>query len=708
MKTRPAGDQLKFQSAATGEHVIDTYLEASEKGGRTLPDLLDDLFTGSGTIRTDLFEWRVSNNQLQTRTGDYVDPETGWVNVENYFANRGVFSTGATYSNLDVVQVSDNSVYLANLTAPTQYASEAAFEAAGHTKLIDIAQLNAAVANAQAAQSAAEAAEGNAAASETTATNKAGEAAADAAQTAADRIAVAADAAQVAADKAAVASDKSATETAKTASEAAQAASEAALDSFDDRYLGSKASAPTLDNDGNALLEGALYWNSASKDMWVYNGAAWEAIELSAADILARLSTVDGPGSGLDADTVDGVGLAGLVQRPQIISDATDLDAIADGFYAWNGSAPANAPTTYAMCLAFSDGVRQHQLAWGSTSGRIWVRRNNSGTWAAWTNIWTNSNDGAGTGLDADKLDGQHGSFYQNAANLNAGTIPQARIAASDILTLMQTVDGASSGLDADLLDGYEASAFARLNTSPTFTGLTLTGWMTSTTGMNVSNDCWIETDDTSRHTRFIVKRADTGVTAWFGIPSWDLDGLYIYGPTATGSHTAAKYTNGTWSLYSDGLERLKILSSGRTQILSGVTINGTADGTAVATAAEYRNNTADKLLSVDQVWSAMAEVTLSDAATISWNMDNGIDFKVTLGGNRTLANPTNVQVGKKGRLRVLQDGTGSRTLSFGANFKFANGTAPTLTTTASAADVLFYDCVSATEIIVSALGDVK
>lgn len=69
--------------------------------------------------------------------------------------------------------------------------------------------------------------------------------------------------------------------------------------------------------------------------------------------------------------------------------------------------------------------------------------------------------DGSGSGLDADLLDGQHGSFYQNASNLNAGTIPSGRLDANDLLTLIKTVDGSGSGLDADLLDG-QSSAFYR------------------------------------------------------------------------------------------------------------------------------------------------------------------------------------------------------------------------------------------------------
>ncbi len=68
--------------------------------------------------------------------------------------------------------------------------------------------------------------------------------------------------------------------------------------------------------------------------------------------------------------------------------------------------------------------------------------------------------DGSSSGLDADKLDAQEGSFYRNAANLNAGVIPAARIAAADLLTLLKTVDGTGSGLDADTLDGQEGSYY--------------------------------------------------------------------------------------------------------------------------------------------------------------------------------------------------------------------------------------------------------
>ena len=76
---------------------------------------------------------------------------------------------------------------------------------------------------------------------------------------------------------------KTAAQSAQTAAEAARDQTLAAYDSFDDRYLGTKASDPTLDNDGNALVAGALYFNSTSGVMKLYTGSAWVAAYVSGA-----------------------------------------------------------------------------------------------------------------------------------------------------------------------------------------------------------------------------------------------------------------------------------------------------------------------------------------------------------------------------------------------------------------------------------------
>lgn len=85
---------------------------------------------------------------------------------------------------------------------------------------------------------------------------------------------------------------------------------------------------------------------------------------------------------------------------------------------------------------------------------------------------------------------------------------------------------------------------------------------------------------------------------------------------------------------------------------------------------------------------------TLTDGATITPDFAENQNFTVTLGGNRTLANPSNIssdKVGQVGSIFVVQDGTGSRTLSFGSSWEFPNGTVPTLSTANGAVDRIDY-----------------
>jgi hypothetical protein len=79
---------------------------------------------------------------------------------------------------------------------------------------------------------------------------------------------------------------------AQTAAEAARDATLTAYDNFDDRYLGSKTSDPTLDNDGNALLAGSLYFNSVAGAMKVYTGSAWVAAYVSGTGYLASANNL--------------------------------------------------------------------------------------------------------------------------------------------------------------------------------------------------------------------------------------------------------------------------------------------------------------------------------------------------------------------------------------------------------------------------------
>jgi len=85
------------------------------------------------------------------------------------------------------------------------------------------------------------------------------------------------------------------------------------------------------------------------------------------------------------------------------------------------------------------------------------------------------------------------------------------------------------------------------------------------------------------------------------------------------------------------------------------------------------------------------SESTLTDQATVTWDASTQDVCKLTLGGNRTMAAPTNNTTGQFISILVIQDGTGSRTLTWNAVFEFAADTAPTLTTTANKGDVFVF-----------------
>lgn len=125
------------------------------------------------------------------------------------------------------------------------------------------------------------------------------------------------------------------------------------------------------------------------------------------------------------------------------------------------------------------------------------------------------------------------------------------------------------------------------------------------------------------------------------------------------------------------------------------------------ASAADYRGNTtATKFLNPNGVWNAMAEVSLSYASTISWDMSAGFDFLLTLTGNAIMGAPTNTKVGQKGRLIIAQDSTGGRSItSWNGVYDFVGGAAPALSTSSLATNILYYDVRSSSSILILAAG---
>ena len=115
-------------------------------------------------------------------------------------------------------------------------------------------------------------------------------------------------------------------------------------------------------------------------------------------------------------------------------------------------------------------------------------------------------------------------------------------------------------------------------------------------------------------------------------------------------------------------------------------------------------NNSAKTMALLENVQTFTAAqraaiTTLTDAATITPDFSANNNFTVTLGGARTIANPTNLVAGQSGSLFVVQDGTGGRTASWGSYWDWPNGSAPSLSTAANAIDRVDYIVRSATSI---------
>ncbi len=134
----------------------------------------------------------------------------------------------------------------------------------------------------------------------------------------------------------------SATSAATSATSAATSATSAAAsyDSFDDRYLGAKSSPPTLDNDGQALLTGALYWNTGDNQMYVWSGSAWIEISSTAALFRFRFTATGGETSESGVDD-NGNTLSYLVGKEQVYLNGVLLVRAQD-YTATNGTSIAS------------------------------------------------------------------------------------------------------------------------------------------------------------------------------------------------------------------------------------------------------------------------------------------------------------------------------------------------------------------------------
>ena len=181
------------------------------------------------------------------------------------------------------------------------------------------------------------------------------------------------------------------------------------------------------------------------------------------------------------------------------------------------------------------------------------------------------------------------------------------------------------------------------------------------------------------------------GTSATFG------DHVSVSSMAVTGNVTAANFYGGGANLTG-------------VQATSAALATNVSGGYAVLTSAQIRGDVsvggvlfvnatagigvgvAAPLAQVHIAQNAIADiVSLTDGTSVSISFQNGQNFSLTLAGNRTLESPNHSVPGQVGSIFLVQDGTGSRTLSYGANWEFSAASAPTLSTSAAAVDRLDY-----------------
>ena len=127
--------------------------------------------------------------------------------------------------------------------------------------------------------------------------------------------------------------------------------------------------------------------------------------------------------------------------------------------------------------------------------------------------------------------------------------------------------------------------------------------------------------------------------------------------------------------------------------------IPNTLTAPKVTGVAEIANIGGDQNTNFDNSVSVDVKAMSLGAGTHILDLDRNANFQLTLSGNITLANPANLTAGTTGSIFVIQDGTGSRTVSYGSSWDFIGGTAPTMTTAASSVDRIDYIVLDSTNI---------
>lgn len=414
---------------------------------------------------------------------------------------------------------------------------------------------------------------------------------------------------------------KSGAEAAQGLAETAQGLAEAALDAFDDIYLGAKASDPTLDNDGDALVEGQLYWNTSANALRIYDGAAWQAYSASSgiSNVVEDATPQLGGDLDLNSHDITGTGDINITGSVTVTDDAYDATG-------WNGSAAV--PTKNAIRDKV-EAVLSDYASTANAKGASLVGIEDAGGLITATTV-----EAALAELAADVAALDAAVILKGTWDASSGSFPgsgSAQAGWSYIVSVGGTVNGVAFVANDRILaiaDNASTSTYAA-----NWHKLDYTDQVLSVDGQTGAVDL-----------SGIYQGLDATLTAWAGITV--TQGGLFYGTGADAFAVLAKDTNSTRYLSNQGSSNnpswnqidlsngvtgdlpFANLTQGSALSVLGVTGNSTADVASIAAGSDHqvlrRSGTSVAFGAVD-LSQAAAVIGLLPAANVTGVLKQGV-----------------------------------------------------------------------------------
>jgi hypothetical protein len=451
--------------------------------------------------------------------------------------------------------------------------------------------------------------------------------------------------------------------------------------------FGGAGSTAGIVNFPTADFKGQYFWDELNGDLYIWSGSAWLPVTITSGELIFA-GTYDASTNQVDSVTAAGSAL-GLT-----VSGALPAASTTNSRYylvvSTSGTGSGNAP---AEALAPPDMILSNGTTWelidvsGAIAGQ--TATNISVTPAG--NISSTNVQLALQELDTEKLGTTLTSaqvYVGNASNVATAvaftgdvTISNTGVTSIAAGAIVNADINASAAIDYSKLAALTSGQIIVGSVANVPTARAVTGDVTiSNTGVTSIGAGVIVDADVNASAAIAGSKIAAGTTSARGT-------LQLTDSTSSTSTTTAATPNSVKSAYDLAAAALP---------KSGGTMTGAITFAAGQTITGYG------LLDGAQTWTKgqRGEITaLTDAATITPDFADSNNFSVTLGGNRTLANPSNIVAGQSGCIWITQDGTGSRTLAYDTHWDFTGGTAPTLSTAASAVDCLVYAVQSSTKI---------